>query len=84
MNPLIETLWDSFDMTDIPEARHSNFVREKLCDQLTAAISQDFMEKVRDINFKIENLYAHQDFHRGFCLGGQLILAVLSEDFTPS
>lgn len=83
MNPLIEILWDSFDMPDVPEDRHLNLVREKLYDQLTAAVSQEFMQKVSDINFEIEDLYAHQVFQRGLCLGGQLMLFMLSEDLNP-
>lgn len=84
MDSMTETLWNCFCITGIPASKELESLKEQLYGQLSAAVSEEFSDQLRETNFLAEDFYAREVFQRGFYLGGQFSLSMLSEDFTPA
>lgn len=84
MNQIIERLWEELVGPCRLQEEELVRVRELLYTRLTAAAGTEFTDTVRDSNTEAEDSIARAAFQKGFCLGGQLVLSMLSDDFTPS
>lgn len=83
MNPLTETLWTSFAAGQLNKSEELERLRKSLFFKLTAATSEELTWKICDLCEETEDFAAREAFRRGLCLGGQLVLCMLGEDFTP-
>ena len=79
MNRLIEALWYSLLEDKFQSSEEYEDIRQRLYRDLAPDLSQ----KLRENTDEIADLAARSAFQSGFCLGGQLVLAALTADFTP-